>query len=503
MNFKRIMNWLLPRKLKEIPESVDTVEPVVEQEDMETKDRHGQITTEFDNSVIEGWATQYSGLSESADSIRVIIGLDFGTAFTKVVIHGAGQKYAVPLNDDGKGIDKFLLPTCLYEDFAGALAVTPPDKFMKTHTDIKMRILDDNLDDNARKHIVTYIAWVLRKSRGWLMTEKRAVFGENYLKWEVNIGLPTTNDKNGQLRKIYKDIVVDAWYESTSPATSAGVFHAKNVERKLNAELITSYPEFAAHIQVYISSTQRKIGIHSLTDVGAGTVDATVFRIIEREGEFVIVILTSSVEKLGTAYLVEHRCNQPAQSSGWRPDPQKSFPSLDDFAKELEMSTENIISHDKEFKRKFTTQIDSCHKLAWNNFPDLHGIGEWENDVPFIFCGGGARVEFYKAAYYDVMEYQKKTNHGQSLHETNLPEFVDLDAPELTLQDNDRLSVAYGLSLGNMERKKIRYLSSDPAQNKTATGKPFSGHHTCPKCGGHPVRCINCPTCSGSGYVKS
>jgi len=105
-------------------------------------------------SEIQGWRTQFDNLPEDATPVQVIIGLDFGTAFTKVVLHGAGYKFGVPLNDNARGADRFLLPTRLYEDSTGNLSVAEPKDCQQTHDDRKMKIIDGELDDDARNNIV-------------------------------------------------------------------------------------------------------------------------------------------------------------------------------------------------------------------------------------------------------------------------------------------------------------------------------------------------------------
>lgn len=104
--------------------------------------------------------TQFEGLPESANRIQVIIGLDFGTSFTKVVIGVKGQKYGVPLNDNKRGTDKYLLPTRIYEGSSGNYSVDQLADCVSSHTDLKMRILNHThkLDGHTRNRIVTYIA---------------------------------------------------------------------------------------------------------------------------------------------------------------------------------------------------------------------------------------------------------------------------------------------------------------------------------------------------------
>ena len=435
--------------------------------------------------------TQFADIPDGARKVRVIIGLDFGTAFTKVVIEAKEYKYGVPLNDKKRGADQYLLPTRLYKDSSSNYSVDQLADCVSSHTDLKMRILDNTLDKETRNRIITYIAWVLQKSRNWLMTEKQAVLGVVPLTWEVNIGLPTEKYEDEELRKTYRELVGEAWYVSTDPqlrGESDG--KSNNTERKLHPDHIEAFPEFVAQIQGYISSPQRKRGIHTLVDVGAGTIDATVFIVHQEKGENIHPILAASVESLGTIYLANHRCGKLGQSCDWRLSPQDLFPSPDEFARKLGVTLEQINIVDKGFRKRVIDQINSRLKHAKPKAPIQT---DWETGVPLMLCGGGARVEFYK----DVISILIRPKYGYLLQESRLPALDKLDAPGLLEEDSDRLSVAYGLSFDALQIGEITHPGPFPSETEnTGQGK------SCPKCSGTGGGYSNCTRCGGKGWVS-
>ncbi|WP_423907115.1 hypothetical protein [Candidatus Spongiihabitans sp.] len=441
---------------------------------------------------IKACLTQFADIPDGARKVRVIIGIDFGTAFTKVVIEVKEYKYGVPLNDTKQGTEKYLLPTRMYQDASGNLTVTEPKNLASSHTeytDLKMRILDNTLDKETRNRIITYIAWVLQKSRGWLMNEKQAVFGATRLKWEVNVGLPTEKYEDEELRKTYRELVGEAWYMSTDPqlrGESDG--KSNNTERKLHPDHIEAFPEFVAQIQSYISSPQRKRGIHTLVDVGAGTIDATVFIVHQEKGENIHPILAASVESLGTIYLANHRCSSLMPSSDWTPSSQDLFPSLDEFTEKLGVTLEQINVVDKGFRKRVIDQINSRLKHAKPKAPIQT---DWETGVPLMLCGGGARVEFYK----EVVSILIRPEYGYLLQKSRLSVRDKLDAPGLLEEDSDRLSVAYGLSFDALQIGEITHPGPIPFETEnTGQGK------SCPKCSGTGGGYSNCPECGGSGF---
>ncbi len=496
MNLKDILKWPWIKKPKEVATRINTVEDKADRKNS-TQQNYVKKATGTEHVVrektkIQGWQTQFDDVPRNAKPVQVIIGLDFGTAFTKVTISGKGQRYGVPLNENKQGIDKYLLPTRIYEDSTGQFAVARTDNRFLPHVNLKMRILDNNLDSDTRIGITTYIAWVLQKSRTWLMTEKQPVFGLVPLKWEVNVGLPTEKYNDKKLRKIYKELVGDAWTISTTQyLTGESGKKPNNVEFALHPDRIEAFPEFVAQIQGYISSPQRKPGIHALVDVGACTIDTTVFIVHQNEEGDIFPILAKSVKRLGTTYLATHRCRKLGQSDNWKPSPQDKPLSSDEFIKKFGVTSEKLIDVDKKFKKKVMKQINSCFAYTKERMAPLEE--EWETGIPLLMCGGGARVEFYG----EITRILTAQGHGYHLHNYQLPPLDNLDAPGILDKDLDRLSVAHGLSFDAFEIGKITNPPPFPLKNKN----PNQGKSKCPSCNGTGGGYANCPKCGGSGIV--
>ena len=350
--------------------------------------------------------------TEDAPPLLITIGLDFGTAFTKVVVNGAGQKYGIPIRENKNGIDKYLLPTCIYENSFGDFALEESTEYRLAHSDLKMNILDENLTADTEQRIVFYIAQVLRKTRDWVLDEKRDVFGGNRLEWEVNIGLPTEKYADDELKGIYQRLVDKAWYQSTEK-------QAHGNARRLDRTLINGFPEFLAQIQTYYQSPQLQQGVHAIVDVGAATIDATVFIVDDDRDKH--PILAESVEKLGANFAYQHQDNGTAHS---------------------------------EFESKLQKQLNNTLLRAYRNAPRNP---EWQENrkdpgrnknVPLFVCGGGARMPLYKKFYKEkFIRAVSHTAHGDNLEHRALPMLDELQILGVDEKDHDRLSVAYGLSV--------------------------------------------------------
>lgn len=456
------------------------------------------------------WQTQLAGVSKNTRPILTIIGLDFGTAFTKVVVHLpiAQEHYAIPLNDSEKGLNQYLLPTSLYQNSVGTLSVSKPEDCQRMYTDFKMRILDGTLDAQTRGHIVTYLAYVLQKSRQWLLTKKQSVLNQRYLSWTINIGLPTAkyNEKGTDLKEQYCALVDDAWQQSTrQPHGRKDMTPSNNDADKLPAGRINASPEFVAQIRSYLQSAQLKSGLHALVDVGAGTVDVTGFTLPKNKTDWEksTYIFSSSVKPLGTSYLAKRRCSTADKACTWHPNPQEPSLSREEFAEKLGVPQATIARIDKEFKTDLGTQansvlIQACKQFYEENKPATTADRE-EARYPFMLCGGGARVEFYDSFYPDELITEKKlkdTLQG-NVYKTGFPELENLKSVALSSPDRSRLSVAHGLSF-DAATIKIRYPSPITPISKNPEARR---RKTCPKCRGTGNASGNCLQCDGTGAI--
>ncbi len=225
------------------------------------------------------------------------------------------------------------------------------------------------------------------------------------LEWAVNIGLPTEKYDDEILRKTYRELVEKAWEMSTAPqSVGKGDSKHSTAERVLRPDMIEVFPEFVAQILSYISSPQRQKGIHTLVDVGAGTIDATVFIVHQQDGENRHPILADSVQLLGTTYLIKHRCDALGQPDGWQLNPYDLFPNDAEFADTLGVSLDDIERVERAFRRNIAEdqiysileQAHSDHDPCDNITQDNIANREAAEGVPLMLCGGGASVNFYQ-----------------------------------------------------------------------------------------------------------
>ncbi len=459
MNWKKLLRWLTVVGFRNPKETTETVSVDEVLNVNRSKKTSGIDSSGEQRHKSHGWHTQFCGLASDAKSKQIIIGFDFGTAYTKVVVYGEGQRYAIPLKKDKVGIDKYLLPTCIYENSAGEFLLEKSIDYCISHSDLKMHILDNTLDRATKQYIIIYIARVLQKTRDWVLNEKRDVFGSNRLEWEINIGLPTEKHSDETLKNTYHRLVSEAWYRSTDKQLR-GDDGKRGKDRELDSCLIKGVPEFVAQVQTYYQSPQLQKGVHALVDAGAATTDTSVFIVHSESDKY--PTLAKSVENLGVNFLNQHR--------------KKGCT-------------------DKKFTSKLQAQLNQVLHTAYKRAPRN---SEWDVKIPLMVCGGGARMSLYEKFYeQEFIHAVCKTHHGKKLQIHSLPALDQLDIPDISPKDHDRLSVAHGLSF-DLSDSDIIYLgdfSPDPIPLK-------KGFSRCPVCKDWAGNYENCPECNGRMYLK-
>lgn len=385
-----------------------------------------------------------------------VIGLDFGTAFTKVVVgDGIGVRHwSVPF--DQQNSCPYLFPGVVtVQNNQAHIGATQGE--VEVIEDIKLRIIQNQVDPATKKAAVVYLALVLRHTRTFLRETNIWSPGKALTEWFVNIGLPTSAYQNEALQSLYVELAQTAWLASNAP----GPISIKLVDELLNAipsnplginpdpeqqllpkENIAVFPEFVAQLAGYVRSDQRENGLHVLLDVGSGTVDCAAFNIRDHEGDDAFEILAKSVKPLGVRFLQKNRASY-GSTRDWMPGLTDDQPSDTEYASRLGISVDQLADHDITFFKKFycqigTAMIQTKEGARVATGPDL--------GVPIFLCGGGSRYAKYRselARFIDI----GKTQKAWVLYQKRLGVPANLVAKGLASEDYDRISVAFGLSL--------------------------------------------------------
>ncbi|PMG76626.1 hypothetical protein BCU83_16325 [Vibrio breoganii] len=357
---------------------------------------------------------------------QFILGLDFGTSFTKVSISSFEDKYAVPLHEQ-----QHIIATKFYS-LANGECTLDKSKSVNEHIVQKVRLIEKRARTRDLATMAAYCALVLKQTREWVSNYHAQRLSQYDVDWLLNVGLPTESSQNNHLASDYKKIIHAAWRFSFIEQGFSleevqsyldyneqpqGIDSSQFLE--LDSDCLSLFPEFVAQIQSYIRSPQRQKFGHLLIDVGGGTVDMAVFRVVEEDGDFTYPIYAKSVRTIG--------------------------------AEVLEKERERVGNNeaDKEIRKAFKKQIaDMLTRIP---------AGGYMQDIHCIFIGGGSNIPLYQKA---LDEYKVLQQRHYPLRITGLTQPNELINTKLKKNDFHRVSVAYGLTfepddLGQLERGKV------------------------------------------------
>lgn len=459
---------------------------------------------DFDGYQSTGIKTQFDDVNEEHQHKQLVIGLDFGTAYTKVVVGEERVRYAIPFFSEEGSEPNYLLPSTFWVNDDGSCSLE--NKTGKQIADLKMRLIKGDFSNKAQINICAYLSMVIRHIRAYILTRKQNIYGSNYIDWLINIGLPTDSFHNAKLSETYQKIVRAAWNISTldKNITLDTVRTALDVNldddfqkgESIHQELITPFPEFVAQITGYVRSPLRQSDMHLFIDVGAGTLDVTIFNVHEDDGEDVYPIFAKAVELLGTRFLVKNRLEQTEIQETGELDSFHNVPNKKRFAELLSIDNKQLFELDRPLRAKVNKVLTDL--LTYTKNKRYPNSPKWQSGIPLFLCGGGSKCDFYQEL---LLKNNKISNY--LIRENKLPKPENLEAPGLDSINYDRLLVAYGLSYDPFdigEITKENDIKNIERENKSS--QKYTKKGICQRCNGTGGLHSICTVCNGSGWIK-
>lgn len=416
-------------------------------------------------------ATQFD-LSNTSETCDIVIGLDFGTSCTKVVLqspfYGDRRAMLVPFLKYCHLSNPYLLPTKMYYNMKGhcslaatehSLAVTGLKLKLMNNPDFVEQILE--IPITPRFLTIAYIALVLKHTRHWFLSTQRSLYGHFKIRWHVNIGIPSPGYNDKCLIELYKRIVTDAWKLSVEEgsitfkkvAEIAQSPKQKSIDLDIDLNDINVIPEILAEVVGYAKSNLRETGLHVLIDIGASTLDISGFILHDHEGEDRYSFLTSDLDTLGAFFCHQERVKSVKEYLyRWfthlstradlvlpiSPTLADYFPKLADFGQEGEKEINEIF-----YKKCWALINRTLMSLKKHRDPNSE---RFEHGLPIFVCGGGKNLEIYKHVLDDLNEFWKNSMRTNGFIPRNLPVPENFIADSIDVKEFDRFAVAYGLS---------------------------------------------------------
>lgn len=406
-------------------------------------------------------ATQFPGRSK--DTVDLVIGLDFGTSSTKVVIRSPfmarSRAIAIPWRC-GNSRQTYLLSTVLYENGRGEFDLNPSEDVQRTLRDLKIKLMDKPKHRDAKAQVIAYLGLTLRTARQWLLETQKDVYGLYRIRWALNMGIPSAgyNDEDEIMRAAFGSVARAAWKLSLQPdlptldtATEA----LRTADCESNSSVgIEVVPEIAAEVVGYARSRSRSEGLHVMVDVGASTIDICGFVLHSREGEDRYELLAALVERLGMHELHLRRMDAikatDARVRAGVPTALDSHLAILDAGSDYvnnppEPLRKKLKRIDRDYVDEFTktlmTVIMALRKCRDPDSPN------WKSGLPVFIAGGGGQFCLVSDAIGQAHKRMKRNfTDVAGIDSKRLPTLETLEDPDIPDGIAERLAVAYGLS---------------------------------------------------------
>jgi len=427
---------------------------------------------------------------------EIVIGLDFGTSCTKLVIQDTvlQEAYAVPFNVREFVPERFsmpisnqpdyqiynrpnhLLPSRVYCDGRGSFSLRPTKH---EFYNLKTNLLDELQGNESKLKIgsracshkdiaVAFITLSLREARNWFYQVKQRIYKNIKIIWQMNMGVPAGSFES-KYTQHFREIALAAWNLSLGDEsiTVEKIEHERNIaaqslsrtsdaqvaKNRIHPDFVNIIPEILAEVYgCYIRTPLREDGMYLLIDVGAHTLDISTFMIFRKDHEDRYPILSASVHPLGvynlhkarTTYLAsifkdERKFQERLKQMELYLDGLLPIPKVQSYTPESATGTQEI---DEKYKSFCTDEI-------WTIVHHTHHkrnryAKEWDAGLPVLLCGGGSKLRLYKEAVEDVAAKLQFRHNGFRFVEMPKPRNLELlDIPGF---DYHRIAAAFGLS---------------------------------------------------------
>ena len=412
--------------------------------------------------VLLGQQTQ-TNPSPKGNRIEVYIGLDFGTAFTKVAIGLMDKIYPIEWGGLLNLKSKYLLPT-EYTSLPNGCS------FLGQHTDarvedlftgIKQPFISNDFSKQNLAHASVFLALVLQYVRGWTYKMHGEKFGAAPLGWYLNIGTPSNSFEENSRTEAYRKLAKAAWVlsqrapEEINFKSALAALDSVTDKNPHDLRETDPIPEFVAQLAGYSKSAQRQNGLHALIDIGGGTVDMVTFNVHRENDEDIFPFFVPKVKPLGTYAVIENRMRGQSDKNLQLQAEIENLLDAHLFAKASGISLENVQASDsiffESFKNEFADTLRVTHQKRYPQAP------QWKTGIRTFITGGGSALQGYKTG---IDSGSRPENCPLIL--TPLPLHPRLDGYTGSQAEYNRISVACGLATDSQSLGEIRPANEVP-----------------------------------------
>lgn len=401
------------------------------------------------------------------------VGLDFGTSSTKSVVRllPSGPAYVVKFTKDGDEVESYLMPTRLWVATDGTLALQEKGDGEWVQ-ELKVTLMEKpwvrcpvspNSKIEARPVDLAagYIALVLRSLHQWCVEQVLPALGEVKPRWSLNLGIPARDLGANEISEAFGVAAKAGWHMAVSGGQIeiARMGQAADQARTptfipsgMEADMIQVVPEVAAGVTTYARSPAKRAGPHLFVDVGATTLDSSMFLLDDHDGLKYVFLAADVDSSLGALRLHKHRAQELGSLALERFSAANPLKPIPPTAKDCLPEDGELVQIDSHFMDKCAKKLGSVIYNA--KLKDPKGISIDDSDpsgrIRVMLSGGGVGLPLYQEAVRLSGE-RAAPGGGQGLRVRPfsiepIPKPPDFLPHELPQGAWERLAVAFGLS---------------------------------------------------------
>ena len=443
--------------------------------------------------INESWKTMEGNFHENlshVNAVNINLGVDLGTSFSKVVWRLGENAYPLCFGQNRQKLTDYLAPSTVTFGENKIICGIDAENDLPIHSTLvnfKMCLAcesEKNADCGIEKCSLTkwnadffkphlekneaafvnafFLAKLLTQTKKLILAElKEKGFRQPIsVKWKINFSVPERFIELSEISTSFQDVFKTAWLmtemflENPNLNDREVLFDcyltAKELAQSLTSRLrkegkdfdCFAYSEIGAEVASIILSKTSEEGLYAFVDVGAGTVDASVFRFWRDGSETKRPPYAAEIFKNGAAQLEIRASKNSDFSSGNLKEIKENFKNLSKterkkYSKEIELLTFTS----EEIKEEVLKTLKVIFKEAYRKEPN---IDRWQ-DLKLVLGGGGSELSCYAEAANRAFTLEDKKN--PKLPETTiLPKPDDFQMFGLPETKFHRFAVAYGLS---------------------------------------------------------
>jgi hypothetical protein len=395
--------------------------------------------------VADGGRTQL-GSPTRRGAIDIVIGLDFGTSYTKAAVGFMDKIFPVTWSGVSRCSPDYLLPSeyTQFDDGSVFLGQHTQATSNEVRGALKLPFINPAVSTTSISTASLFLALVLRYIRAWVYHHHRVKLGRSSIRWQLNVGAPSDGLEHSGVETAYRALAATAWRRSLCVDACRlvdGDLDVWQADQPLTDLIdLQIRPEFVAQMAGYMQSPQRQRGLHSLIDVGGGTLDVVTFNVHTVDDEDTFPFLVPQVHPLGTHGLIQNRlAGLPTASIAGGVDDLAPIEDPKTFAATLGASTLHVEERDALFAREVAKVVGAVFHVTKTRRYRLSDA--WKDGVRTFFTGGGSQLALYEQAVRTA-----KVHSAKGLLLMPLPLHPKLDGFSGGSMEYQRVSVACGLA---------------------------------------------------------